>query len=71
MHDLLTPGEIEARAVARGQTMAEVCRAAGVAPSTFTRWKAGRTEPTLGVYRRLVAAVTVPPKQAASVEAAA
>jgi len=61
MHELLTPKEIEEHAAAAGRTMAEVCRSAGVAPSTFTRWKAGQTEPTLGVYRRLVAALTPPP----------
>lgn len=58
MHQLLTPQEIESRAAEAGRTMTEVCRTAGVAPSTFTRWKAGQTEPTLGIYRRLVAAVT-------------
>jgi predicted transcriptional regulator len=57
MHDLLSPQEIEARAAEAGRTMTEVCRTAGVAPSTFTRWKAGQTEPTLGVYRKLVSAV--------------
>lgn len=57
MHELLTPQDIEARAAKAGRTMTDVCRSAGVAPSTFTRWKAGQTEPTLGIYRRLVAAV--------------
>jgi predicted transcriptional regulator len=60
MHQLLTPQEIESRAAQAGRTMTEVCRKAGVAPSTFTRWKAGQTEPTLGIYRRLVDAVSTP-----------
>lgn len=56
MPDLLTPADIERLAAAAGRTMAAVCRDAGVAPSTFTRWKNGTTEPTLDVYRRLVQA---------------
>jgi transcriptional regulator with XRE-family HTH domain len=51
--DLLTASEIEAEAAAAGLSMAEVCRRAGVAQSTFTRWKSGKTEPTLDVYRKL------------------
>lgn len=39
--------------------MAEVCREAGIAPSTFSRWRRGETEPTLGVYRRVCEAVGV------------
>lgn len=68
MSILLTPANIEAKAAAAGRTMAEVCRQAGIAPSTFTRWKRGETEPTLGVYRRLCDAVgvtVVEPEQAA------
>lgn len=53
MENPLTADVIEARARARGMSMLEMCRAAGIAASTFTRWKAGKTEPTLGVYRRL------------------
>lgn len=53
MTDLLSPVEIEARAKAAGLTLVEVCRRAGIAPSTFSRWKAGKTEPTLDIYRRL------------------
>tara|TARA_R110002126_G_scaffold2345_11_gene13523 strand:+ start:439 stop:726 length:288 start_codon:yes stop_codon:yes gene_type:complete len=53
MQDLLTPHQIEAHATAAGLSMAEVCRRAQVATSTFSRWKSGKTEPTLDVYRRL------------------
>ncbi len=38
--------------------MAEACRRAGISQSTFTRWKAGKTEPTLDVYRKLYLAVS-------------
>lgn len=37
--------EIEHSASAAGLSIAEVCRRAGVANSTFTRWKAGVTSP--------------------------
>jgi transcriptional regulator with XRE-family HTH domain len=51
---LLSPGDIEARARSAGLSMAEVCRRADIAQSTFQRWKTGETEPNLAVYRRLV-----------------
>jgi transcriptional regulator with XRE-family HTH domain len=59
MSILLTPEQVEAKAAAAGKTMAEVCREASIAPSTFSRWRRGETEPTLGVYRRICAAVGV------------
>jgi hypothetical protein len=59
MSILLTPEQIEAKAAACGKSMAEVCREAAIAPSTFSRWRRGETEPTLGVYRRLCEAVGV------------
>jgi predicted transcriptional regulator len=58
MSELLTPEEIERRASVAGLSMADVCRSAGIARSTFSRWKAGETEPTLSVYRRLCEAVS-------------
>ena len=58
MNDLMKPIDVEAEAAKRGKSMAQVCREAGIAPSTYSRWKAGDTEPTLSVYRRIVAAVT-------------
>lgn len=66
MSELLSPKDVEKLAAAAGKSMAEVCREAGVAPSTFTRWKAGQTEPTLGVYRRLVAVVSPAPASEAA-----
>jgi transcriptional regulator with XRE-family HTH domain len=67
MSILLTPDQIEAKAAACGKSMAEVCREAAIAPSTFSRWRRGETEPTLGVYRRLCEAVGVPVSAAAPV----
>lgn len=57
MHDLLSPADVERLAGEARMSMAEVCRRAGIAQSTFTRWKANRTEPSIGVYRRIVAAL--------------
>lgn len=65
MADLLTPADVEALAVAAGKSMAAVCREARIAQSTFNRWKGGKTEPTLDVYRRIQRAVA-PAEQAAS-----
>lgn len=53
MEDLLTPIEVEEQAKSAGWTMAEVCRIAGVAQSTFTRWKNGTTCPSVDVALRL------------------
>lgn len=58
MSKLLTPDEIERLARSRGETMKEVCAAAGVAFSTFWRWKNDRTSPSIEVYQRLVDAVS-------------
>jgi transcriptional regulator with XRE-family HTH domain len=56
MTALLTPDDIKRLAADRGVSIASVCIKAGIATSTFSRWQAGDTEPTLTVYRRLVAA---------------
>lgn len=61
MEDVCTPADIEVLARQSSLSMAEVCRRAGVAQSTFTRWKAGKTEPTLDAYRRLRLAVVPEP----------
>jgi 4-hydroxyphenylacetate 3-monooxygenase len=60
MDDLLTAGAVEKLAKDAGLTMKEICERAGVAQSTFSRWKAGATAPTLDVYRRLRDAVLAP-----------
>lgn len=57
MDNLLTPQDVERLANEIGIGISEVCRRAGIAHSTFTRWRKGDTEPTLDVYRRIIAAV--------------
>jgi transcriptional regulator with XRE-family HTH domain len=60
-HPVITcPSEIETLARSVGRSMADVCRIAGVAQSTFSRWKKGTTSPTLEVCRRLTQAVRNP-----------
>jgi transcriptional regulator with XRE-family HTH domain len=70
MDELLTPQDVERLASERGLTIGQVCQQAGIAHSTFTRWRRGDTEPTLDVYRRIRAVVLTPPA-AASQDAAA
>ncbi|HQT65818.1 MAG TPA: transposase [Acidocella sp.] len=53
MSDILSPTEIEKLAAKNGRTMPEVCRLAGVAPSTFSRWRAKKTSPSIDVYQRI------------------
>lgn len=55
MEEFKTPAEIEAMAKQAGISVAEVCRRAGVAPSTFTRWKGGSV-PSTRTYGSLVRA---------------
>lgn len=69
MAKLHTPADIERLAGKAGKSIAQVCREARVAQSTFSRWKGGKTEPTLDVYRRLVAVVTPPRKAAIRISA--
>jgi len=57
MNELLTPADIERLAKEAGITIGDVCRAAKIAPSTWSRWKKGQTSPTLDVYTRLRDAV--------------
>jgi transcriptional regulator with XRE-family HTH domain len=46
-----------ARAAKHGITMAAICEAAGVAPTTPSRWKNDRNGATLGTIRKLNAAL--------------
>lgn len=57
MSDLLTPQDVEAKARAVGLSIADVCKKANVAQSTFTRWKRGVTSPTLAVCKRMIDAI--------------
>lgn len=61
--DLLSPEDIEARARAAGITIADACKLAEIAFSTFYRWKTGKTNPSVEVYRRLCDATA--PRQTA------
>jgi transcriptional regulator with XRE-family HTH domain len=53
MDDLLSAADVERLAREGGLTIKEVCARARIAQSTFSRWRAGKTEPTLDVYRRI------------------
>lgn len=57
MNDTLSAEQIEVMAWHAELTISDMCKRAGIAPSTWWRWRRGKTEPTLGVYRRIVAAV--------------
>lgn len=51
---LLTARGIESRAKERDLPIAEVCRRANVAQSTFHRWKTGESGLTIGTYVKLL-----------------
>lgn len=53
----LTAEEFEARREASGISKADMCARAGIAVTTYSRWLAGRTEPSVRVYRRLAAVI--------------
>lgn len=53
MNELLSPADVERLACEAGISLKEVFARAGIAHTTFYRWKAGKTEPTLDVYRRI------------------
>lgn len=52
-----TPSDIEGAAKEAGLSIVDLCREAEIAPSTFSRWKAGRTSLTTGACQRLVDAI--------------
>ena len=54
MSKLLTPTQIERRARKNGMTIAGMCKAAKIAPSTFNRWKGGDTSIKLSIYQKLL-----------------
>ena len=51
---LPAPADLQKIAGSLGRTLAEVCREAGIAPSTFCRWKNGTTKPRLDVFERFI-----------------
>lgn len=50
--------DIEARAFASRTPIYKVCERAGVAPSTFSRWRAGAVEPSGDTIDKLTDALT-------------
>jgi predicted transcriptional regulator len=57
MNNLPTPQQIEQSAADRGMTMREVCSLSGMAQSTFQRWKAGQTSPTIATISRMLSVI--------------
>jgi transcriptional regulator with XRE-family HTH domain len=57
MDELLSPADVERLAVEAGLSLKQVCARAGIAHTTFYRWKAGKTRPTMDVYERIRDAV--------------
>jgi transcriptional regulator with XRE-family HTH domain len=45
--------DLEAAAKLRGLSINRLCREAGIARSTFTRWKSGKTEPQYRILRKM------------------
>ncbi len=45
--------DLEAQAREAGKSISEVCRQAGVARSTFTRWKSGDNEPNVRTLQKI------------------
>ena len=66
MDSLLTPADIERLAEEAGLTLKEVCARAGIAQSTFSRWRAGKTVPSIDVYQRILAVVRAQPAERAA-----
>ncbi|MBO1362088.1 helix-turn-helix transcriptional regulator [Acetobacter sacchari] len=58
MSAITDPVELETAAKSGGISMKEVCLEAGVAQSTYCRWKNGSTSPRLEVVQRLSVALT-------------
>lgn len=57
MDKLPTPDEIAERAQAAGLSIVRMCAAAGVAPSTFHRWRSGETSPSFATVMCMVVAI--------------
>jgi transcriptional regulator with XRE-family HTH domain len=51
--DLIDPAELHQRAKAVGLSIRELCERAGVAASTFVRWKRGAHNVNIENYRKL------------------
>jgi hypothetical protein len=57
MDDPIDPRALHERATAAGLTISEMCARAGIAESTFHRWKRGANAINVGIYKRLRAVV--------------
>jgi predicted transcriptional regulator len=55
---LPTPHDIELLAAQSGISIPEASRQAAIRPEWFTRWKAGRTTPTLRTLQRVIDVLT-------------
>lgn len=53
MNPIQIVDELSERARLAGLSMAEVCRRAGIAASTPSRWRAGTFEPRMSVLRKV------------------
>lgn len=53
MDELLSPADVERIAAAAGLPLKDLCTRAGISHTTFYRWRAGKTRPTLDVYERI------------------
>ena len=53
MDDLLSPQDVERIAAQAGLPLGELFKRAGIAHTTFYRWKNGETLPTMRVYERI------------------
>jgi transcriptional regulator with XRE-family HTH domain len=62
---LLTAEEVERRAAEVGVSVKQLCARAGIAHTTFYRWKTGQTKPRIDVYERLRAALSAAVREAA------
>jgi predicted transcriptional regulator len=61
--------DLTQRARRAGLSMAEVCRRAGIAESTPSRWKAGTFEPRLSVLRKVEDVIAAEEKRLADEQA--
>lgn len=57
MTELLTAADVERMARDAGISVGELCRRAQIAPTTLSRWRAGKTQPQMRVYQRIVDAL--------------
>jgi hypothetical protein len=54
---IYAPDQVVGRMIEAELTQAELCHNAGIAPSTFTRWRSGRTGISLDVYLSIISAI--------------